>query len=475
VLAVRERALGPNHPDVARALESLADFPGPDDGPDFAATKVRQALAVREASQGVDHPDVARTLMRLAAPAVASEGDRAEELALCERALKITLEARGESDPACLSILVTLGRLYHAIDDATNEERIIRRRIAIQEKKAREQPSPFAASWIGRLGTPPDPGTFQFAHRWNAFVTREVLGSSLGELARFHGARGEIGRAGQYLRESMNVYAENFDRMAAVSVGRHAFDPMGAGMYQIGLKRFLTASLDPRAEIAPDQAYRQVLAWKGGYFAYEQRARRWRNRPELAAPARDLREASDRLAAAALSAPAPDDRAGWDRILQWQARVDRLEGEIADRAAKLGATEARERPEVERLAAAISADTALVDFKVYMAGTSWGEVTPGARRLMAFVVRNAGPVVRLDLGPWSSVFEAVNDWRQVALQASRRDGPRGRVGPNAVRRGLPRRDDRCAPRPGGDRGRFPSRRNPGAVRPPGDARILRAP
>ena len=158
-----------------------------------------------------------------------------------------------------------------------------------------------------------------------------------------------------------------------------------------------------------------MLAWKGGYFAYEQRARRWRNRPELAALARDLREASDRLAAAALSAPAPDDRAGWDRILQWQARVDRLEGEIADRAAKLSATEARERPEVERLAAAIPADTALVDFKVYMAWTGWGEATPGARRLMAFVVRNTGPVVRLDLGPWSPVFEAVNEWRQVAL------------------------------------------------------------
>src|SRR5437764_11922149 len=129
----------------------------------------------------------------------------------------------------------------------------------------------------------------------------------------------------------MNVYAENFDRMAAVSVGRHAFDPMGAGLYQISLERFLTASLDPRAEIAPDQAYRQVLAWKGGYFAYEQRARRWRTRPELAALARDLREASGRLAAAALSAPAPDDRAGWDRILQWPAPVDRPDGQARDR------------------------------------------------------------------------------------------------------------------------------------------------
>src|SRR5262249_11839466 len=110
VLAVREHAFGPNHPDVARALESLADFPGREDGPDFAAAKLRRARAVREASQGADHPDVARTLMRLAAldATKEKEGDRAGALALCRRALAITEGARGELDPACLSILQTL-------------------------------------------------------------------------------------------------------------------------------------------------------------------------------------------------------------------------------------------------------------------------------------------------------------------------------------------------------------------------------
>ena len=86
------------------------------------------------------------------------------------------------------------------------------------------------------------------------------------------------------------------DRQAAVTGTEHRFDPMTAGSYTLALERFLAVSLDPRAEITPDEAYRQVLSWKGGYFAYELRSRRWQSRPELAALCAELQEASDRLA-----------------------------------------------------------------------------------------------------------------------------------------------------------------------------------
>ena len=43
----------------------------------------------------------------------------------------------------------------------------------------------------------------RFAHRWSAFAIREAHASTLSELSRFHGARGNLGRAGQYLREAI--------------------------------------------------------------------------------------------------------------------------------------------------------------------------------------------------------------------------------------------------------------------------------
>ena len=58
-LAIREKALGPDHPDVARSLNNLAELYENQGRYAEAEPLYKRALAIREKALGPDHPDVA--------------------------------------------------------------------------------------------------------------------------------------------------------------------------------------------------------------------------------------------------------------------------------------------------------------------------------------------------------------------------------------------------------------------------------
>ena len=58
-LAIREKALGPDHPDVAKALNNLAVLYQKQGRYAEAEPLYKRALAIREKALGPDHPDVA--------------------------------------------------------------------------------------------------------------------------------------------------------------------------------------------------------------------------------------------------------------------------------------------------------------------------------------------------------------------------------------------------------------------------------
>ena len=64
-LAIREKVLGPNHPDVAASLNNLAELYRTGRYTD-AEPLLKRALAIREKSLGPDHPEVAASLNNLA-------------------------------------------------------------------------------------------------------------------------------------------------------------------------------------------------------------------------------------------------------------------------------------------------------------------------------------------------------------------------------------------------------------------------
>jgi len=132
-LAVFEKALGPDHRDVATALNSLASLY--DDQGRYAEAEpvLKRALAIYEKALGPDHPDVALSLNNLAA-LYDDQGRYAEAEPLYKRSLAIKEKALGPDHPAVARALNNLALLYKEQGRKADAEPVYKRALAIDEK-----------------------------------------------------------------------------------------------------------------------------------------------------------------------------------------------------------------------------------------------------------------------------------------------------------------------------------------------------
>ena len=133
VLAIREKALGPEHPDVALALNNLAGLY--DDQGRYAEAEplYKRALAIYEKALGPDHPDVAQALNNLAL-LHRHQGRYAEAEPLYKRALAIYEKALGPDHPDVAVSLNNLAGLYDHQGRYAEAEPLDKRSLAIREK-----------------------------------------------------------------------------------------------------------------------------------------------------------------------------------------------------------------------------------------------------------------------------------------------------------------------------------------------------
>ena len=112
-LAIREKQLGPDHPDTAISLGNLANLLEAQG--DLAAARPlhERALAIREKRLGPDHPDTAASLSNLAR-LLRAQGDLAAARTLYERALAIYEKQLGPDHPDTATSLNNLTRLLEA-------------------------------------------------------------------------------------------------------------------------------------------------------------------------------------------------------------------------------------------------------------------------------------------------------------------------------------------------------------------------
>ena len=132
-LSIRERALGPNHPDVAETLEGMAillagtgDYAG-------ARPLFERTLTIREQNLGPDHRDVVLAVGNLA-NFLLSMGDYAAARPLFERALAGTEKLLGPDHPRVALVLNNLARLDLASGDIATALKLDERALAIVER-----------------------------------------------------------------------------------------------------------------------------------------------------------------------------------------------------------------------------------------------------------------------------------------------------------------------------------------------------
>ena len=109
-LGIREKALGPDHPDVGTVAQQpgrAVSRPGPLRRGRAAATSAR--LAIREKALGPDHPDVGTSLNNLAS-LYRDQGRYAEAEPLYKRALAIYEKALGPDHPDVGTVAQQPGR-----------------------------------------------------------------------------------------------------------------------------------------------------------------------------------------------------------------------------------------------------------------------------------------------------------------------------------------------------------------------------
>jgi tetratricopeptide (TPR) repeat protein len=132
-LAIGEKVLGPDAPDVATALNNLGELYRK--GGDYAQAEplYRRAIAIREKTQGSGHTTLAVNLNNLA-ELYREQGEYAEAEPLYQRALAIHEKALGPDDPAVATNLNNLAALYYDQGKYAEAEPLYQRAFAIDEK-----------------------------------------------------------------------------------------------------------------------------------------------------------------------------------------------------------------------------------------------------------------------------------------------------------------------------------------------------
>jgi class 3 adenylate cyclase/tetratricopeptide (TPR) repeat protein len=132
-LSTREKALGPDHCDVAKSLNELALIQVEQGRYAHGATLHERALAIREKALGPEHPDVAESLNNLAVVHF-HVGRYAEAQPLFERALAIQERELEPEDPDLAWSLTNLAAIYREQGRYDEAQPLFERALAIRER-----------------------------------------------------------------------------------------------------------------------------------------------------------------------------------------------------------------------------------------------------------------------------------------------------------------------------------------------------
>ena len=149
-LAILEKELGPDHPDVAVSLSNLANIHCDTGAYDAARPLYERALTILERTRGAGHPDVATGLNNLAT-VFEAEGAYAQARPLYERALTIWEQALGPEHPDVAISLLNLALVHQKTGESTTALQLNERALAIWERALGPE-HPNVAAVLGNLG-----------------------------------------------------------------------------------------------------------------------------------------------------------------------------------------------------------------------------------------------------------------------------------------------------------------------------------
>ncbi len=375
-LASLKGSLGERNHSYATTLNNLALLLGDLGEHEDALTKFRQSLAICKATRGPKHPEYASTLGNIAS-LLAYMGRHGEALDQSRQALGIIKDALGEKHHLYALCLNNLARQHADAGDNGAALPLFEKALAIN-KEALGTRHPRTAAGFANLGR------VQHALKHDGAALR-------------HAEQG-LALAAAHLRDLASVQSDR-QQLAAAAALRYHLDG------RLAL---------PDAEGHPVAAA-HVLAWKGAVLLRQQQRRlslRLADDPATRRVAERLQAVTRELASLR---HAPSAARG--RLEALEKEQDDVQARLHGLSAAFREARELERPTPEKLAKALPAGSALIDY-IFANG-----------RLLAFVHRRGEKPARFDLGKAGTAEGAVREWRR-ALAGRRPD----RVAGLAVKR-----------------------------------------
>lgn len=438
VLQIRKDTLGdrPPGPDYAESLTNLASLYSSMGDYSKAEPLYRQALAIFKESLGEKHPEYALGLDNLGL-VYKSVHDYTKAEALFLESLRIHKEVFGEKHPACATDMRMLAALYHSMGDSTKAERFYRQAAEIWKQTSGEKHVDYARNLnsLGVLYAQSD----EYSKAESIFlqaakIEKELFGpnsqdygTTLCNLAFIYDAGGQYGKAVPLLRESLDTAHQRLELTASVQSERQQ-ETMRNAVWSY-LDEYLHAMA--KAGLPAEQAYNEVLRWKGEVAGRQQRLRQLRrqlaegNDKAAVQLAVDLADATGSLARLyrSTSANTPQREA---QLAELRDRVERLQEQLAEIDTVFRQQRNQQHRTADDIRNALPADAVLVD----LLGTNYfqpsSDPTKGgiwSHDLIAFVVRPGRPVERVELGAVTPIEAEIDHWRQSFGAKSQDDDP----------------------------------------------------
>ena len=216
-LAIREKQLGPEHPDVAQSLNSLALLYHFQDKYKEAEPLYQRALAIRKKRLGLKHPDVATSYDGLAG-LYQEQGEYKNAELLYKKALAIREKVLGLEHPDVATSYDHLAGLYQEQGNYSDAEPLYQRALTIREKQLDPEHRDVANTYNNLAILYEAQGKYPQAEQlyklaleiWEDQLGRKhrTVAICLNNLAQFYQKKNDYSRAEDYYKQALEVYKE---------------------------------------------------------------------------------------------------------------------------------------------------------------------------------------------------------------------------------------------------------------------------
>lgn len=382
-----------------------------------AERHLKQAQAIHRRILGEAHTDTAAVMVALAV-AEARSGRHEQAEKTCREALAITEQALGAIHIQTVAVSAVLGSLLLLQDKYDQAEQHLEGVLARRPDRSVDDRYQNAILLNKLASISLKQGDYAEAISRSSGVMaayREALPANHPHWADTLLVAG-VAHLALHRHDEAKKMAER-----ALEVARRQLDMTSMAQserQQLALTYRLRQILDlqlslPPETVAADEAYQQLLLWKGAIQARQIRDRQ--QRPGDAMPsAAELRQVCTRLASASLHVPDRSDRVAWlEQLEELKVRKELLEADLASISRDFRAQREPAAVTLAKLQSVLPRGTVLVDVLEYMcfSGTQ-DKSAPDESRYVAFVVRYDQPVARVELGSAQRINDTIEQWRR---------------------------------------------------------------